>query len=56
MRNMNARFSVREFESHIGLSAVSTDPASGPLSPSLSDPPLLTCALSLKNKHFKKSY
>ena len=33
---------VRGLEPHIGLSAVSAEPASDPLSPSLSAPPLLT--------------
>ena len=37
---------VREFEPHIGLSAVKTEAALDPLSPSLSIPPQ-TCAISL---------
>ena len=53
---------VLEFEPHLGLSAVSTEPALDPLSPSLSDPPLralsqtdrLSVSLSLRNKHLKK--
>ena len=36
-----------EFEPHIGLSAISTEPTSDPLSPSLSAPPLLALSLSL---------
>ena len=43
---------VREFEPRVGLSAVSTEPASDPLSPSLSAPPLLS--LSKINKLKKK--
>ena len=39
---------TQEFEPRIGLSAVSTEPASGPLSPSLSAPPLLMFSLSQK--------
>ena len=38
---------VHEFEPHMGLSAVSAEPASDLLSPSLSAPTLLVCALSL---------
>ena len=47
---------VREFEPHVRLSAVSTEPALDPLAPSLSVPPLLfSLSLSLKNKQtFKK--
>ena len=46
---------VWEFEPRVGLAAVSTEPASGPLSPSLSAPPPLELSLSLKNKQtFKK--
>ena len=44
---------VPEFEPRIRLSDVSAEPASDPLSPSLSAPPTLrhACSLSLKNKH-----
>ena len=38
---------IREFEPHKGLSAVSWEPALDPLSSSLSAPPPLTLALSL---------
>ena len=41
---------VREFEPHMGLSAVSTEPALDPLSPFISAPPLLCLSFSLKNK------
>ena len=40
------------FEPHTGLSAVSAEPTSDPLSPFLSAPPPLK--LSLKNKYLKK--
>ena len=46
--------SVREFEPHMGLSAVSTEPASDPLSPSLSAPASLFLSLSKINKLEKK--
>ena len=39
---------VREFEPHVRLTAVSTEPASHPLSPSLSSPSLLTLSLFQK--------
>ena len=42
---------VCEFEPHIGLLAVSAEPALGPLSPSLSAPPLLVLSLPKINKH-----
>ena len=42
---------VCEFEPHIGLTAVRTEPARDTLSPSLSAPPQLI--LYLKNKHLK---
>ena len=42
--------SVCEFEPHIGLAAVSTEPALDPLYPILSAPPVLVLSLSLKNK------
>ena len=46
---------VREFEPHIGLRTGSEEPAWDSLSPSLSAPPLLLLALSLKiNKLLKK--
>ena len=48
---------VREFEPHVRLSAVSTEPALDPLAPSLSVPPLLfslSLSLSKINKHLKK--
>ena len=38
---------VREFEPRAGLAAVSAEPASDPLSPSVSAPLQLACALSL---------
>ena len=38
---------VCEFEPHVGLSAVSTEPTLDPLSPSLSAPPPLVLSLSL---------
>ena len=40
---------ICEFESHNGLSAVSIEPASDPLSPSLSAPPQLMCMISRIN-------
>ena len=43
---------VDEFEPHIGVSAVSTEPASDILPPSLC--PLSACTFSLKNKQFFK--
>ena len=43
---------VCEFELHIGLTAVSEEPALGPLSPSLSAPHMHV--LSLKNKHWNQ--
>ena len=42
---------VHEFKPYIGLSAMSTEQALDPLSPSLSAPPSLPLPLSLKNKH-----
>ena len=45
---------VREFEPHIRLSAVSTEPAWDPLSPSLSAPPPLMLFLKINLKAFEK--
>ena len=45
---------VREFEPHIGLSAVSAEPTSDPVYPLLSAPPVCMRSLCLKNKHWKK--
>ena len=47
---------VCEFESHVGLSAVNSEPTSDPLSPSLSTPSLLSFALciSLSRINIKK--
>ena len=47
---------IHEFQPHIKLYGVSVEPASDPLSPSLSVPPPLTLFLSLSklNKHYKK--
>ena len=42
---------VREFKPHVGLTAVSTEPALDPLSPSVSAPSLLMLSLSRINKH-----
>ena len=42
---------VCEFEPHVGLSAIRTEPALDPLSASLSAPPLLALSLSKINKH-----
>ena len=44
---------VRGFEPYIGLSAVITEPASDPLFPSLSAPPLFMLSQN-KHKKFKK--
>ena len=44
---------VGEFEPHIGLSAVHTEPAPNPLSPSFSAPPCL-CSLSLSKINIRK--
>ena len=41
---------VPEFEPHMGLSAISTEPPLDPLFPFLSAPPLLSHSLSQKNK------
>ena len=41
---------VHEFEPHIGLSAVSTEPALDPLSSPLSAPPLLVLSRALSQK------
>ena len=41
---------VHECEPHMGLTAVSRDPVSDPLSPSLSVPPPLTRSLSVSQK------
>ena len=46
---------IHRFEPHVGVSAVSTEPAWDPLSPSLSAPPPLVRALSQKiKKNIKK--
>ena len=42
---------VRESKPHMGLAAISAEPASDRLSPSLSVPPLLMICLSKTNKH-----
>ena len=44
---------VHEFEPRVRLPAVSTEPTSDPLSPSLSAPPLLTLSLSLSKLNIK---
>ena len=46
---------VHEFKPRTRLSAVSTEPASNPLSPPLSGPPQLTFSLSKINTHFLKN-
>ena len=46
---------VSEFEPPIRLSGVSTEPASDPLSPSLSAPPLLEHSLSLSKINIKRT-
>ena len=42
---------VGELQPHVGLCADSTESAWGPLSPSLSAPPLLMLSLSLSHTH-----
>ena len=46
---------LREFEHHVGLTAVHAEPASGPLSPSLSAPPPLVLCLSQKQRSIEKN-
>ena len=41
---------VHEFKPRTGFSAVGTEPASDPMSPSLSAPPLLVLSLSLSEE------